>query len=194
MAAITFETLVYSPFISACEANDIKAIQNLLTRGYYIDEVDSNGMTGLMIAAAAGYTNIIKALLLYGADFTIKDRKEMNAVDHATDEEIISILSRTAINLDIKSVYIPESNTFMIEVWHLYKLVHQKSYVNDNFENLFSDVSDLYPSNNTILWYNRTRLTPLNKEILTCTTETQIVNTKPTNWVLSRILGCVQLC
>ena len=143
-------------------------------------------MNALMVSSSAGHIDLVKLLILYGIDMT-------NAVKYATDEEIINLLTRSIVNLEIKSLYNSENNNFIIEVWYAYELVYTKSYLDHNFEELFEDMTNLFPTNNFILWYNKVRLTPLNKKILTCTTNTQSIVAKPTN-KFSKIFGCFQLC
>ena len=65
ITANNFETLTHSHFLSACESNNLKSIQRLLTEGCCIDEVDPHGMTGLMMASAAGHIHTVKANFIW---------------------------------------------------------------------------------------------------------------------------------
>ena len=133
ITANNFETLTHSHFLSACESNNLKSIQRLLTEGCCIDEVDPHGMTGLMMASAAVHIHTVKALISYGADIYKEDVNYWKAINHSTDEEVIAMLSKEFVHLEVKSEYNHDTNTFLIEVWHIYDMILQKSYINQKF-------------------------------------------------------------
>ena len=162
---IDFENIAYTPFHNACEANDLIKIKSLLKREYSIDEINKNGATGLMLAASAGHCELVKKLLLYGANADIIDSKGNKAINFSTDEEIINILSKPCIYLQVKALYDEETNIYHVEIWYIYKKYHAQSYTLENFESLFDQLFDLFPRI-TYFMYNGIRLTLFNFSIL----------------------------
>ena len=196
---IEFENMSYTPFHNACEANDINKIICLLREGYSIDETNKSGATGLMIAAMTGHTEIVKKLLLYGASDYITNHKAQKAIHYATDEEIIKILSKPRIYLEVKASYDEETNIFQVEIWYLYKKYHSKSYTFDTFKLLFDEVYDIFPKELPILIYNGIRLTPFNLDIIvknTCVDHDNSVtiSCRSSKKILPRIFSCFELC
>jgi uncharacterized protein len=60
-----------------------------------VNEIDENGDTALIQAAAAGYKDTVLALLEYGADANIKNKQGMTAIKLAEmrgHEELVEVL------------------------------------------------------------------------------------------------------
>ena len=196
---IDFENIAYTPFHNACEGNDITKVKTLLKEGYSIDEINKNRTTGLMLAASGGHTKLVKKLLLYGANPDIINSKGNKAINYSTDEEIINILSKPRIYLQVKALYDQETNIYHIEIWYIYKKCHSQSYTFEVFETLFDELFNIFPQELPILMYNGVRLTPFNFSILAKTNyvfseKTAVVTSKPTKKLPPRICGCLDLC
>lgn len=196
---IEFENIAYTPFHNACEGNDITRIKTLLKEGYSIDEINKNGATGLMLAASSGHIELVKKLLLYGANSDAVDSKGNKAINYSTDEEIINLLLRQPLYSQIKSLYDQETNIYHFEIWYIHTKYYCQSCTFDNFETLLDELFNMFPKELPVLMYNGVRLTPFNFSILAKSNyvaleKTAIVTSKPTKKILPRICGCLDLC
>jgi len=69
----------------AIYTGDADVIGALVAAGYNANEADENGVTLLMRAAEAGYSEPVRLLIAAGADKTLRDRGGRNAADRARD-------------------------------------------------------------------------------------------------------------
>jgi ankyrin repeat protein len=80
----------------AVEFGDLEIVKLYWTDEINIDWQDSNGMNLVMTACLFGHIEIVKHLLKYGPDLTIKNMKEQTVLDIAQElnhQEIIALLS-----------------------------------------------------------------------------------------------------
>ena len=64
-------------------ANAIEMLELLYSNGVSLNQVDSNGFSGLIKAAIKGHKRIIEWLLDRGADIYLRDFEGKNALEHA---------------------------------------------------------------------------------------------------------------
>jgi ankyrin repeat protein len=70
-----------SPLIVAVKNNDMRQVKTLLTSGVKVDERDEfSERTALMRAAEIGNLEVVKQLLRYGADATLRDDEGLTAL------------------------------------------------------------------------------------------------------------------
>ena len=70
-----------SPLHAASARGDVKKVRSLLERGMYgVDLQEADGSTALMVAAAFGYSSVVKQLLGSGANLELKDQTGMTAL------------------------------------------------------------------------------------------------------------------
>ncbi|KAJ1455950.1 ankyrin repeat-containing domain protein [Pelagophyceae sp. CCMP2097] len=60
-------------FVRACRAGDVEAVEDALARGSEVDAADSNGCTGLHLAAANDCVAVVDVLLKAGAHVDFRD-------------------------------------------------------------------------------------------------------------------------
>lgn len=91
-----------TPFLMACwdnRANAIDMLELLYSNGISLNQVDSNGFSGLIKAAIKGHKRIIEWLLDKGVDIDLRDFEGKNALEHAMQDnkkrqDIVNILKR----------------------------------------------------------------------------------------------------
>lgn len=71
-----------SPFCVSIAKGDIETVRKLISLGAEINE-KSNGMTPVMYAAKFNRTEILKLLIVHGADLKMKSDKGMTAIKYA---------------------------------------------------------------------------------------------------------------
>lgn len=69
--------------IKAIKSNNIYEVNRLLKKGVSVDSPDAFGMSPLMCAAMNGHVDILKELLVAGADLNTKDYKGRSVLDYA---------------------------------------------------------------------------------------------------------------
>lgn len=80
----------------ACFRDRMDLIELLLAASVDLNNQNDNGATVLMYAASAGKTDVVKTLLAAGADTTLKNLDDFQAIDFATDREILGLLKHAA--------------------------------------------------------------------------------------------------
>ena len=70
--------------IKAIKRNNIYEVKRLLKKGVSVDSPDVFGMSPLMCAAMNGHVDILKELLVAGADLNAKDYKGRSVLDYTT--------------------------------------------------------------------------------------------------------------
>ncbi len=73
----------WAPLHYAATAGHLSVMQLLLDNHAFIDAASPNGSTPLMMAAMYGTSDAVKLLLESGADWTIKNEKDLTAIDFA---------------------------------------------------------------------------------------------------------------
>ena len=109
-----------SAILAALKQGDLQNVVNLIQQGLNLDTKDENGVTPLQYSIENGHTNIVKLLLVYGADPNIENCAADNEEDNMatannkykyTDEnqiieqiidEIKNLKSTTAMHTAIK--------------------------------------------------------------------------------------------
>lgn len=85
-----------TPFLMVCwdnRANAIDMLELLYSNGISLNQVDSNGFSGLIKATIKGHKRIIEWLLDRGADIYLRDLVGKNALEHANErQDIVNIL------------------------------------------------------------------------------------------------------
>ncbi|CAK4662212.1 unnamed protein product [Aphanomyces euteiches] len=71
------------PLLVAAKKNQIAIVEYLLQMGALVDSVDENGWTALQEAALCGAEDIVRTLLKWGADKSIRNREGQHALDIA---------------------------------------------------------------------------------------------------------------
>lgn len=78
-------------------AGDIVWVKGLLRAGYSVNRKGNDGKTPLMVAVVSGQPAVAKYLLSHGADFRVRDRFGMTALQYVTwnlDGEDYEVLNR----------------------------------------------------------------------------------------------------
>lgn len=94
--------------LTAIAANDTTQVQSLLARGADVDTRDPNGNTGLMIAAAYGYTDIARLLVEAGADVDARGRIGNTPLIYAVQQgqtEIVRLLIAGGALVDARNEF-----------------------------------------------------------------------------------------
>ena len=78
---------------SVAEAQGLRTVEILLSRGAKIDLVDDRGRSALMIAAGLDHGAIAKVLLAAGADRALRDKTGKTAADLAGGAEVRTIVA-----------------------------------------------------------------------------------------------------
>ena len=102
-----------APIVVAISKGEIETVKKFIEYGTDVNE-KFNGMTPLMYAARYNKVEIVKYLLLKGADRNIKDSQGFNALKHAelsNADEAIGIL-KSSVNDQVKISLIDDS-TFL---------------------------------------------------------------------------------
>lgn len=102
----------WTPLMSAILYREREAAIKLLKRGCAINAQNEDGDTALTLAKMP---ELVKLLLEYGADMTIKNKKGQTAMDIAVDdseEEIAAILEQQALLSKIQSSDITQGLSF----------------------------------------------------------------------------------
>lgn len=100
-----------APLVVAISKGEIETVKKFIEYGADVNE-KSNGLTPLMYAARYNKVEIIKYLLVKGADRNIKDSQGFTALKHAelsNAYEAIAVLKSTTVNEDVKFSLIDES-------------------------------------------------------------------------------------
>jgi len=95
---VTYEVEAFFKVNSFCVSiakGDLETVQKLISRGADVNAI-SNGMTPLMYAAKFNRTDILKLLIIHGANLKAKSNKKMTALKYAqlhgaTDAENIIV-------------------------------------------------------------------------------------------------------
>jgi len=100
-----------TPLAVAISKGEIETVKKFVEYGADVNE-KSNGLTPLMYAARYNKVEIIKYLLLKGADRTIKDSQGFTALKHAelsNAYDAIAVLKSTIVNDQVKFSFIDDS-------------------------------------------------------------------------------------
>ncbi len=81
-----------SALMTAVEANEDRAVLDLLTQGVDPDPQRASGQTALMVAAANGNRRIVRLLLAAGADVNGQDSAGYTPVIHASQSGHLSVV------------------------------------------------------------------------------------------------------
>jgi hypothetical protein len=90
-------------FLQACHDGRVEAVQELITRGTDINVRDSEGMTGLMFAAASDRVEVVKLLLAHGVDVNGANRHGWTPLIKASSlgrTEVVRLLVDAGANVN----------------------------------------------------------------------------------------------
>lgn len=102
--ALNISNVTPAPIAIAISKGEIETVKKFIEYGADVNE-KSNGLTPLMYAARYNKVEIIKYLLLKGADRSIKDSQGFTALKHAelsNANEAIAILKSSSVNEQVK--------------------------------------------------------------------------------------------
>lgn len=88
----------------ACSLGFHRFAAGLVARGAKVDALDNGGFSPMHIAAMSNHPEIVRRLLLAGADPTLKSKRGLTPADVAESEDIISDLRRVARRTKSRSV------------------------------------------------------------------------------------------
>ena len=80
---------------------DASLIRYLVSKNVNVNATDTLGLTALMEAAASGHKDDLKALLIAGADATVKDKQGKTAADLAHErqhDDLAKILTKAELH------------------------------------------------------------------------------------------------
>jgi ankyrin repeat protein len=94
----------------AVKQGDVVIVLDHLKRGADPDARDRYGQTGLMLAARAGYREIVEALIAHGADLNVTAKFGLSALMHAIvagHEEVARLLAKAGADLTLRGTGAP---------------------------------------------------------------------------------------
>ena len=94
-----------TPLMVAAQSNALGAMRALLKAGVDKDEVDDEGWTALIFAAAAGHAKVAKALLKAGANANIAEEDDWTALAHAAYRGKADVVAALLATRDIEIDY-----------------------------------------------------------------------------------------
>lgn len=94
----------------AVRRGDVEIVRDLLSRGINPNALDTNGQTGLMLAAHAGHLATVQLLIAHGANLNVTAKFGLSAVMLAViagHKEIARTLARAGADLTLRGTGAP---------------------------------------------------------------------------------------
>ena len=78
----------------ACVKGNPDVMKRLVAAGVPINHANSTGATCLMYAASSGKTGVLRTLLLFNADMSLRTQDDFSALDMATNIDCVQLLRK----------------------------------------------------------------------------------------------------
>jgi len=129
--------------LDAVKNNDYDKVEYALRNGADVNVRDEDGQTSLILASAAGHTDVVQLLLVNGANVNEKDNDGWTAIQEASSEghtEIVKMLLarwadvKTRTNDDVTTLHIARDNGHTEIVRLIKERIQLLKKVTDNFK------------------------------------------------------------